>query len=127
MIRYIKGTGFTQEIADYLNSYPAFQTDYGYMDNDFFSEKQMEDRLKTGPRCARRYFDSAECTPGSYFGRLCHDEPGPLTMKEAEEFLEWLEPIWCEWKGIRSTGFKLNCNGMIDAAAYLSDDDLVEI
>lgn len=91
---------FTEEARLYLNSYPAYQQDSpGLMDNDFFlryiyawldGNKQITDLND----CRMKY---RMC--------VCGDTTIPFTIQDAEEFLKWLDPMWCEYKGITESGF----------------------
>lgn len=91
---------FTDEAKDYLNSYPAYQEARGgLMDNDFYTrfvytwldgDKQIRDPND----CRMKY---------RYCVQECTDIP--FTLQDAEEFLKWLDPMWCEYKGITDSGF----------------------
>lgn len=91
---------FSQEAKDYLNSYPAYQCKTGgLMDNDFYTrfiytwldgDKQIRDpedfRTKYG-LCVQERTDYV------------------FSVQDAEEFIKWLDPMWCEYKGITDSGF----------------------
>ena len=91
---------FSKDAREYLNSYPAYQeSTWGLMDNEFYGhfvftwldgEKQVTDPND----CRTKY---RNCVRG--------ETDIPFTMSDAEEFLKWLDPMWCEYKGIESTGF----------------------
>ena len=91
---------FTEEARLYLKSYPAYQEARGgLMDNDFFLRYIYTwldgDKLITDPNdCRMKY-------------RMCvrGDAAIPFTRQDAEEFLKWLDPMWCEFKGITESGF----------------------
>ena len=78
---------FSQEAKDYLNSYPAYQCKTGgLMDND----KQIrdpEDFMTKYRLCVQ------ECTDYVF------------SVQDAEKFIKWLDPMWCEYKGITDSGF----------------------
>lgn len=105
---------FPAEITEYINTYPAFaDSRFGAMDNAFFYDVDMEHRLLNGPPAVIRYRDC-----------IRREKPvPPFIMEEAREFLEWLEPIWCSWKNIESTGFDFGT----DVSKCYLDDDLPEI
>lgn len=91
---------FTQEAKDYLNSYPAYQLSRGgLMDNDFYTRFVYTwldgDKQITDPNdCRTKYrYCVQECTDTAF------------TREDAEEFLKWLDPMWCEYKGITDSGF----------------------
>lgn len=88
---------FTEEARLYLNSYPAYQEARGgLMDNDFFirfvsvwldGDNRPNDYRTKYLNCVQ------ECTDM------------PFTKEDAEEFLKWLDPMWCDYKGITESGF----------------------
>ena len=126
-------------VMDYLNGYPAFRTDVGTIDNAFYgahvaalahacdpdygdsftgtvnrmiekagiSKEEFDELIKpviqvTWPRYTRKYH-------------------GTVTMEMARAFLEFIEPFWCEFKGIRSTGYVDNLLGQ--ASCLIDDED----
>ena len=49
-----------------------------------------------------------------------------IDMKKAEYFLRYIEPAWCDFKGIESTGY-LPANELERAAELLSDTEFDDI
>lgn len=115
MVDYCCCPLFPKEVAEYLNSYPAFQTTYGYMNNDFFVDMHMVEQLKKGNRITKRYAECAGLTTKK-----------PFTMEEARGFLEWIDPLWCLWNGVKSSGFNFG-NEAIPGSFEFLDDNLMEI
>lgn len=91
---------FTEEAREYLNSYPAYQQDSpGLMDNNFFLRfvytwLDGHKRPRNLEDCRMKY---RNCVRG--------DTTIPFTRQDAEEFLKWLDPMWCDYKGITESGF----------------------
>lgn len=91
---------FTDEARDYLNSYPAYRESRdGLMDNDFYTRF-----ICTWLEGDKRITDPDDCrTKYRHCVRACTDTA--FTVRDAEEFLKWLDPMWCEYKGITDSGF----------------------
>lgn len=91
---------FTDEARDYLNSYPAYrESRRGLMDNDFYTRfvytwLDGDNQITDPDDCRTKY-------------RYCVRErtDTAFTVQDAEEFLKWLDPMWCEYKGITDSGF----------------------
>lgn len=91
---------FTEEARLYLNSYPAYQQDTpGLMDNNFFLHY-----IYTWLDGEKRNGDPEDCRT-KYRNCVRGDTTIPFTLQDAEEFLKWLDPMWCDYKGIIESGF----------------------
>lgn len=112
---------FPQEVADLLNSYPAFaesDEEHGIMVESFFQTAMQRGVLETGCEASRRYRRCILAKAGLYDGVT-----RPFTKEEAIELLVWLEPKWCKWKQIETSGFNFaDLDPIGESVSYLSDD-----
>lgn len=91
---------FTEEARLYLNSYPAYQQNTpGLMDNDFYRRF-----IYTWLDGAKQNLDPEDCRT-KYRNCVRDDTTIPFTLQDAEEFIKWLDPMWCDYKGITESGF----------------------
>lgn len=90
----------SKEVADYLNSHPAFIYSQGCIINpDFFDNyiRKFTDEYKGTVPIADKYRKAV-------WGQRT------FTMDEAEEFLKWLDPKWTEYKGLSKSEFFTGSN-----------------
>lgn len=103
------GLRMSEEVIDYLNSYPAFrETRSEQINNRFFDEYISDVMINvTVDRAANRaYADVPENQPlADYCGVVWELDGRTMDMAAAEALLRWMEPRWCEFKGIDSSGF----------------------
>lgn len=106
---------FTDEARDYLNSYPAYRESRdGLMNKDFYARFVYTwlngDKMIRDPNdCRTKYANCVlECTDTVF------------TLQDAEEFLKWLDPMWCEYKGITDSGFFVK-----DSVTLEDEDDFI--
>lgn len=90
----------SKEVADYLNSHPAFIYSQGCIINpEFFDRyiREFTDEHKGTVPIADKYRKAV-------WGQRT------FTMGEAEEFLKWLDPKWTEYKGLGKSEFFTGSN-----------------
>ena len=83
------------EVAEYMNSHPAFTDSQGCIINsDFFDEyiREFTDVHKGTVPIADKY-------------RKAIWEQVEFTMEDAKEFLEWLDPKWMDYKHLDKSEF----------------------
>lgn len=115
----------------YLNEYPAFSTDRDhYINNDFwincnlrgiFDNKHVAKRYPAG---ISRYHDNIRimnwgwdmCRTDSYF-----PEYKTFDMNDAYDLIECIDPLWCKWKGIETTGY---CSKYREELTFSEDLDI---
>ena len=111
---------FPQEVANLLNTYPAFaesDENHGIMVDSFF-DMYMRGTLAKGCEASKRYQRCILAKAGLYDGIT-----RPFTKEEAIELLIWLEPFWCKWKQVETSGFNFSTlDPMGESLSYLSDD-----
>ena len=124
---------FTAEARDMLNSHPAYSTSdqFSYINKQFFCEAGIGDQIDWGsadgkPGVVIRYHDCIRWKHGLRNGCFleCNRNTAsiaPFSGAEAEEFLKWLDPLWCRWKGIETSGF------FDDGLETFGEDDLMDI
>lgn len=99
----------TVEVIDYLNTYPAFNQTWGERINDEFFGQYISDAMTmvTVDHDHNRVFaEESENQPlANYCSAIWGIDGYMMTMGEAEDLLRWMEPRWCEFKGIGSSGF----------------------
>ena len=137
---------FEPGVVDYLNGYPAFKTvgastiNTGFYKNyirylayfvdsryitdisDESIKRRVEESIaKTGFSLAEftEYIKPVVQVVWPQGNPLYH---GKVTMEMAEKFLQFIEPLWCEYNGIRSTGYIKNNDVILD-----DDDELFDI
>lgn len=97
------------EVIDYLNTYPAFNQTRGERINGQFFDQYVSDvmTMVTVDHDRNRVFaDEPENQPlANYCSAIWGIDDYMMTMGEAEDLLRWMEPRWCEFKGIDSSGF----------------------
>ena len=122
--------GFTKEAREVLNGYPAFaDAPYNYIEPRFFDDvfrPWVDTGKDTTPRVCKRYVDSLCCEPGKANGRSCKDTRKPFSEDEAWELLRFMEPFWCKYRGIDSTGYIRDTRDLMTASELL-DDDMLDI
>ena len=101
-----------RNVVNYINTYPAFEKDNGgIIDSDFwawgFNKLQLKSLNEAFDRISRAIW---HCS--------IYKE---ATMEEAKEFLKTIEPYWCEFKEISSTGF------FGDELETFDEDDMLDI
>ena len=127
-------TGFCDETREILNGYPAFaDAPNNFIVPDFF-DTVLLNRVGMGrgnersPRVWFRYVDSLFCEPGGEIdARNCKDNLEAFSVGEAWELLRFIEPLWCEYKGIDSTGYAMGAHDDLMTASELLDDDTLDI
>lgn len=99
----------TVEVIDYLNTYPAFNQTRGERINGEFFDQYISDAMTmvTVDHDRNRVFaEESENQPlANYCSAIWGIDGYMMTMGEAEDLLRWMEPRWCEFKGIDSSGF----------------------
>ena len=97
------------EVIDYLNTYPAFKETHGERINEWFFDRYISDVMITvtvDHDRNRTFADESENQPlANYCSAIWGLNGYMMTIGEAEELLRWMEPKWCEFKGIDSSGF----------------------
>lgn len=97
------------EVIDYLNTYPAFNQTRGERINGEFFDQYISDAMTmvTVDHDRNRVFaEESENQPlANYCSAIWGIDGYMMTMGEAEDLLRWMEPRWCEFKGIDSSGF----------------------
>lgn len=110
-----------KEVINYMNRYLPFsaeKTDGCTIERGFF------------PIVSELYHEKKDEKFKKMYDIIWYGDRDGMTMTkdDAAEFLMELEPYYCKYANIPSTGFDFGVDtSMRDAAAYLSDDDLVEI
>jgi hypothetical protein len=128
----------SKEVADYINGYPAFKCGNGVIDGRFFSEWFSENGydkvLYDTQRVDMKYLEFTGLTKDEFEHSVkpaintCWNIRGdyrPVTMQMAEMMLMYIEPAWCKFKGIDSTGYLSNTG--LYTASELLDDDMLDI
>ena len=121
--------GISDEAREVLNGYPAFaEAQSNFIVPDFFDNvfrKWLATDKETTPRICKRYIDSLWCDPGrDVDARCCTDNLAPFSEDEAWELLCFMEPLWCQYKGIDSTGYLRDTRDLLTASELLDDDTL---
>ena len=97
------------EVINYLNTYPAFSMTHGERINDEFFDQYISDAMvavTVDHDRNRAFADEPENQPlANYCSAIWGLDSYMMTMGEAEELLRWIEPRWCEFKEIDSSGF----------------------
>lgn len=97
------------EVIDYLNTYPAFKETHGERINEWFFDRYISDVMITvtvDHDRNRTFAEESENQPlANYCSAIWGIDGYMMTMGEAEDLLRWMEPRWCEFKGIDSSGF----------------------
>lgn len=98
-----------EEVIDYLNSYPAFKETRSERINDMFFNDYISDVIinvivdhEKNQAFAK---DSSNQPLADYCSAIWYLSGYTMTMEDAEDLLRWMEPRWCEFKGIDSSGF----------------------
>lgn len=84
-----------KEVAEYMNSHPAFMHSYGcIMNQDFFDQyiREFTDVHKGTVPIADKY-------------RKAVWSQVKFTMEDAEEFLRWIDPKWMDFKHLAKSEF----------------------
>lgn len=132
-------------VVKYLNGYPAFKTYGGLTIDSIFYNSYIrylayfvDPRYDSIPRdrvrkraeelIAKSGFSLAEFTEyikpliQVAWGYMDTLYDGKVTMEMAEKFLQFIEPLWCECKRIKSTGYIKNNDVILN-----DDDELFDI
>lgn len=110
----------SEEVIDYLNSYPAFRETRGeQINNRFFCGYISDVMIKvTVDRAANRaYADVPENQPLADYRSVVWELDCCTMDMAAEALLRWMEPRWREFKGIDSSGF------FHDDSVFLDDEE----
>lgn len=104
------GLRMSEEVIDYLNSYPAFRETRGERINNRFFGEYISDvmiNVTVDHAANRAYADVPENQPlADYCSVVIWELDGcTMDMAAAEALLRWMEPRWREFKGIDSSGF----------------------
>lgn len=84
---------FKKGVVEYLNRHPAFNTTQSCIIYPDFFDKYISDALYHDKNFGVRNYQAAVS------GYAIMD------MESAKEFINWLDPRWCEYKGIKNSGF----------------------
>lgn len=98
----------TPEARDYINSYPAFSLcTKGERIFDPFFNGYIGDRIiEINISLAEDNSVPQELEPlAEYCYMIWHYNNHMMDMEKAEKLLRWMEPLWCEYKNIDSSGF----------------------
>lgn len=113
-----------EEVIDYLNTYPAFKETRGERINDMFFNDYISNVMLTVVvnREKGRAFaeDSSDQPLADYCSAIWGLEGYTMTMEDAEDLLRWMEPKWCAFRGIESSGFFHD-----DSVTLTEDEDFV--
>lgn len=85
----------SKEVAEYLNSHPAFTDSRGYIMNpDFFDDyiREFTDVRKGSVPIADKY-------------RMAVWSQRIFSMEDAKEFLHWIDPKWMDYKHLDKSVF----------------------
>ena len=97
------------EVIDYLNTYPAFNQTRGERINGRFFDEYISDvmvAVTVDHDRNRTFANEPENQPlANYCSAIWGIDGYMMTMGEAEDLLRWMEPRWCEFKGIDSSDF----------------------
>lgn len=142
----------SKRTQEYINNYPAFKNVHGYfINNDFYHDwydanaeylctyynlevtevNEAKERLKEylENRVHMRLSDFETYVLPVIQATSSWDRPEDyhsINMKKAEYFLRYIEPAWCDFKGIDRTGY-LPVNELERAADLLSDTEFDDI
>lgn len=112
------------EVVDYLNTYPAFRETDGERINDPFYDQYVSDvmaEVYVDHERNRVITNEPENQPlADYCSAIWSLDGYMMNMEEAEALLRWMEPRWCEFKGIDSSGFFHD-----DLVTLTEDEDFV--
>lgn len=143
----------SRKTQDYINNYPAFLNTNGYFINNGFyhawydenaeflgtyynlprvdiineAKKRLKDYLENRVHMTLNEFETYVLPV--ILATCSNDRPEyyhSINMKKAECFLRYIEPAWCDYKGIDSTGY-LPVNELERAAELLSDSEFDDI
>ncbi|MBO7694270.1 MAG: hypothetical protein J6T10_16755 [Methanobrevibacter sp.] len=86
---------FSKEVADYLNSHPAFNHDMGSgIINPPFFDKYIGSIM-----------DVTEDVPIVMDYKKAVYRVKEFTLDKAKEFIKWLDPYWTEYRGLKRSEF----------------------
>lgn len=112
------------DVIDYLNTYPAFnQTRGERINDDFFDQYISAVMIATTVDHDRNkvFANEPENQPlANYCSVIWGFDSYTMDMGAAEELLRWMEPRWCEFNGIDSSGFFHE-----DSVTLCEDEDFV--
>lgn len=100
---------FSKEVADYLNTHPAFNHNMGGIIQPYFFEKYI------GP-----IMDETEDVPIVMEYKKAVYRVKAFTLDKAKEFIKWLDPFWCEFKGLKNSEF-FKDDGLYDVTDEFED------
>lgn len=113
-----------QEVIDYLNTYPAFKETQGERIHDPFFDQYISDamtKVHVDYDCHMAIANIPEDQPlANYCSAIWYLDGYTMTMEDAEDLLRWMEPRWCEFRGIGSSGFFRE-----DSVTLNEDEDFV--
>ena len=102
---------FSKEVADYLNSHPAFNHNAGGgIIHPYFFDKYI------GP-----IMDETEDVPIVMEYKKAVYRVKAFTLEEAKEFIKWLDPFWTEFKGLKNSEF-FKDDGLYDVTDDIFED-----
>ena len=114
----------SDEVVSYLNTYPAFMETDGERINDDFYDQYVSDvmtEVNVDHDRNRTIANEPENQPLANYCSAIWSMPGyMMNMEEAEALLRWMEPRWCEFKEIESSGFFHD-----DLVTLTEDEDFV--
>ena len=130
----------SKDVAEYLNGYPAFNSENGIINGWFFQEwfsrngYNVVDEAYPNGVLDPEYLGSTGLSEPEFWDFVApaintvwiiNGDSQPVTMDMAEKLLRYIEPAWCRFKGIDSTGYLSN-NSLMTASELL-DDDMLDI
>lgn len=97
------------EVIKYLNTYPAFSETHGERIHDPFFDQYISDAM-TKVHVDYDHHVAVANIPenqplANYCSAIWYLNGYTMTMEDAEDLLRWMEPRWCEFKRIDSSGF----------------------
>lgn len=101
---------FSKEVADYLNSHPAFNHNMAGIIQPYFFEKYV------GP-----IMDETKNVPIVMEYKSAVYRCKAFTLEKAKEFIKWLDPFWTEFKGLKNSEF-FKDDGLYDVTDDVFED-----
>lgn len=86
---------FSEKVADYLNSHPAFKNTDGFIMNSDFYYKYILEFVDIHPGT----MPIADKYRKGIFGQEM------FTLDDAKKFLEWIDPKWMDFKHLSKSEF----------------------
>ena len=137
----VENRELSKDVKDYLNGYPAFSEEVCHgcvIEPEFFGNvfrHHVVDAVKHGTDPKPEDLESAGMTldefnqyvrPAIMTCWYMGDRRVKIDMKMAEMLLRYIEPLWCTYMQIDSTGY-VRRNSRLMTAAELLDDDMMDI